>query len=326
VFTFIRGLLNLPAHFPRCVASIGNFDGVHKGHQVLIQSLLEKSAALHLPSVLITFEPQPNEFFAEKKAPARLMRLREKWLALQDYALDYVLCLRFNKKLAALSPQAFIEKILVEKLHVTHLIVGDDFHFGAQRAGDFAFLQQEGRRWNLTAERMSTYAIGGQRVSSSRVRSLLQQGDLPMASTLLGDNYTMSGRVTHGNKRGRMIGFPTANIFLHRKTVPLSGVYAVKVQLATKEMFYGVANVGMRPTIGGTYSLLEAHIFDFHRDIYGQYIQVEFVKKLRDEVRYDSFELLRQQILKDAAHAKAYFLEEASHFSPPPGATSHDVA
>jgi riboflavin kinase/FMN adenylyltransferase len=305
--TFIRGLINLPTLLSGCVATIGNFDGIHLGHQALIHQLLQKSTALKLPAVLILFEPQPNEFFAQKIIPARLMRLREKWLALANFPLDYVVCIRFNKSLAELSPAAFIEKILVQKLKVSHVVVGDDFHFGSHRMGDIAVLKQEGAQWNFTAESINTYQINSQRVSSSRVRSALQAGNVDLAHTLLGRVYCMSGRVVHGHKRGRMIGFPTANIFLHRKVVPISGVYAVKIHGLDENILYGVANVGTRPTVGGTYSLLEVHLFDFNRDIYGQYITVEFVEKLRDEQRYDSFELLKQQILKDADHAKDFF-------------------
>jgi riboflavin kinase/FMN adenylyltransferase len=291
------------------VATIGNFDGVHLGHQALIRQLLQTSAAMQLPSVLITFEPQPNEFFARQQAPARLMRLREKCLIFRDFSIDYVVCLRFNKTLAALSPAAFVRTILVDRLKVSHLVVGDDFHFGAGRAGDFALLQKLGATWNLTATQIDSYQQADQRVSSSRVRAALQQGDMATAQALLGRGYCLSGRVVHGHKRGRMIGFPTANVFLHRKTVPISGVYAVKIQGLEKKALLGVANVGIRPTVGGTYSLLEVHIFDFQHDIYGQPIIVEFIKKLRDEVRFESFELLQRQILKDAEEARGYFLK-----------------
>ena len=304
----IRGLTNIPKNFPECVATIGNFDGIHLGHQTLIHRLLQKSSALNLPAVLITFEPQPNEFFStQKDSTARLMRFREKWDALRIFQLDYVLCLHFNRALAALSPAEFVQKILVEKLKVAHVVVGDDFHFGTRRAGDIAVLQQEGKRFNFTAESLATYEIAHQRVSSSRVRQALEVGDVDTARILLGRSYTMSGHVAHGHKRGRMIGFPTANIFLHRKTVPISGVYAVKVYDIQTSALYGVANVGTRPTVDGTHSLLEIHIFDFDQDIYGRHIRIEFVKKLRDEKRYDSFELLKQQILKDAENAREYF-------------------
>lgn len=304
----IRGLINIPSNFPGCVATIGNFDGVHLGHQALITQLLQKSRELDLPAVLITFEPQPNEFFAKKDSvPARLMRLREKWFALRAFSLDYLLCLRFDKKMSDLSPALFIQKILVEKLKIAHILIGDDFRFGSHRAGNIATLREEGLRWHFTADNMDTYKMMEDRVSSSLVRLALEKGDLASTRTLLGRSYGISGRVAHGHKRGRIIGFPTANVFLHRKTVPINGVYAVTIHGLGPDILQGVANIGTRPTIDGTHSLLEVHIFDFNRDIYGQHIFVEFVKKLRDEKRYDSFELLRQQILKDADEAKDYF-------------------
>lgn len=308
----IRGITNLPSNFPGCVATIGNFDGVHRGHQQVISHLAQLAKTYGLPSVLITFEPQPNEFFAHNSAiPARLMRWREKWLALAELELDYVLCLRFNQTMADLSAKDFIEKILVQRLKVAHVLVGDDFRFGHQRVGDITLLQQQGQHLGFSATSMTTYQLAGQRVSSSQVRRALQQNDLTLANTLLGRPYGMFGRVVHGHKRGRMIGFPTANIFLHRRAVPINGVYVVKAILlpktAASKMLQGVANIGNRPTVDGSRSLLEVHLFDFNEDIYGQHIYVEFAKKLRDEERYDSFELLQQQIKRDAEQAREYF-------------------
>ncbi len=304
----IRGLINMPKNFPGCVATIGNFDGVHLGHQAVIERLLEKSAELHLPSVLITFEPQPNEFFIhDDTAPARLMRLREKLLALQTLGVDYVLCLRFDTALAELTAEQFTQTILVEKLRVAHVLVGDDFRFGQQRTGDITQLKQLGQRWGFTADSIDTYVLNMQRVSSSYVRHALQHGELALAHTLLGRRYGITGRVAQGHQRGRMIGFPTANVFLHRKKVPINGVYAVTVRNLSERPLYGVANVGTRPTVDGTYSLLEVHIFDFDQNIYGAHIYTEFMYKLRDERRFESFELLRQQILQDAEQAKDYF-------------------
>jgi riboflavin kinase/FMN adenylyltransferase len=308
----IRGIANLPKNFPGCVATIGNFDGVHLGHQQVVAQLAQLAKAYRLPSVLITFEPQPNEFFAHSGAiPARLMRWREKWTALTALQLDYVLCLRFNQAMADLSAEDFIEKILVQRLNVAHVLVGDDFRFGHQRTGDVALLQEQGQRWGFSASSTPTYQLAGQRVSSSQVRRALQQNDLTLANTLLGRPYGMFGRIVHGQKRGRIIGFPTANIFLHRRAVPICGVYVVKAMLlprtANSQILQGVANIGNRPTVDGTRSLLEVHLFDFNQDIYGQHIYVEFVKKLRDEKRFDSFELLQQQIKQDAEQAKQYF-------------------
>lgn len=317
----IRSLTNIPDDFPGCVATIGNFDGIHRGHQTLLMQLLQKSKELGLPSVLITFEPQPNEFFAQSNQsaetgevlPLRLMRFREKWRVLQQFfPLDYVCCLRFNQKMASFSPQLFVQKILVEKLKIAYMLVGDDFHFGYQRAGNITTLKQEGERWHFGADSIPTYKLAGreERVSSSLVRLALQAGDMEKARALLGRNYAISGQVIHGDKRGHTIGFPTANIFIHHKAVPLKGVYAVKVHGLSIDIIMGIANIGTRPTVDGMRRLLEVHLFDFDRDIYGEFISVEFVKKLRDEKRYDSFELLRQQILKDANEARD-FLESA---------------
>lgn len=304
----IRGLINLPNNFPGCVATIGNFDGVHRGHQALITQLLQKSRDFALPSLLILFEPQPYEFFSHNAAiPARLMRLREKLSALNILGLDYVLCLRFNQALADLPAEDFVKKILVDGVKASYVLVGDDFRFGHKRTGNVDLLKQAGQRWGFAAGSMDTFLLFDQRVSSSRVRKALEVGDLDAAQEFLGRRYGISGYVAHGHKRGRMIGFPTANIFLHRKAVPVSGVYAVLVHGLSEQPLTGVANVGNRPTVDGSRSLLEVHLFDFNRDIYGMHIYTEFVKKLRDEKRYDSFELLRQQILLDAENAKMFF-------------------
>jgi riboflavin kinase/FMN adenylyltransferase len=304
----IRGIINLPKDFQGCVATIGNFDGIHLGHRHLIERVTKKAAEKNLPSLLITFQPQPNEFFSKVPVPARLMLLREKLSILKTFNLDYVLCLRFSESLAKLTAENFIQQILVEHLKIAHIVVGDDFHFGVHRRGDIKLLQREGEKYGFGAENIDSCMMDGKRVSSSFVRHALESGDLKMAERLLGRPFGMSGYVVHGHKRGRMIGFPTANIYLHRQTVPVLGVYAVRVHGLTDGTVYGVANVGTRPTVGGTRSLLEVHMFEFSREIYGEHIYVEFVHKLRDEKKYDSFDLLKQQILLDAQNAKTYLL------------------
>lgn len=303
----IRGLHNIPDHFPSCVTSIGNFDGIHRGHQQLIQHLKEKSKSTHLPSLLITFEPQPNEYFSQQSIPPRLMRLREKLKIFQEQELDYLLCLRFDQKLADMPAEDFVEKILVDRLHVSYVLVGDDFQFGHKRQGNISLLQRLGKTYGFSAEEMPTFRWQGQRVSSSAVRKALQAGDIALAEELLGRDYGLSGRVAHGDKRGRILGFPTANVFLHRKAVPVHGIFAVKTHGLAPEPIYGVANVGNRPTVGGGRTLLEVHLFDFDQMIYGKRIYVEFVHKLRDEEYYPSLELLQQQIAIDVQQAKAYF-------------------
>ncbi len=303
----IRGLHNLRSRHHGCVATIGNFDGVHLGHQSVLGQLAEKGAELGLPVTVITFEPQPQEYFNHGELPPRLTRLREKLTALQRYSVDRVLCLSFKQGLAQLSAEAFIRQVLVEGLGVRHLVVGDDFRFGQGRSGDFTMLQAAGAAHDFEVVHMHTFAIGGGRVSSTRIREALQCGDLGQAAQLLGRPYRMSGRVAHGNKRGRTIGFPTANIFLHRARSPVDGVFAVEMFGIEGEPVQGVANVGTRPTVDGSHAILEVHLFDFRRDIYGRHVHVDFLKFIRPERRFDSFEALKAQILHDAEAARAFF-------------------
>lgn len=303
----IRGIYNIKPAQKRCVVTIGNFDGVHLAHHALLEKLIQVAQDHGLPAVVILFEPQPNEYFSRGKITPRLMRLREKIMALQNHGIDRVLCLRFNSKLANLPAEKFIEEVLVEQLAIQHVIIGDDFHFGYQRHGNFALLKQFAEKYQFAAEQMPTILQHDLRISSSRIRIALEVGDLLTAKQLLGRSFAMSGRVAHGDKRGRMIGFPTANIFLHRKAVPIAGVYVVQMHGLSEQPIAGVANVGTRPTVDGTRSLLEVHLFNFQQEIYGAHVEVEFLAKLRDEKRYDSFELLRQQIMKDAEEAKHYF-------------------
>ncbi len=305
----VRGLLNLGSHlqsdYRGCVATIGNFDGVHLGHQAVIGQLTEKAAELELPATVITFEPQPQEYFAHSQVPARLTKFREKLIALRRFALDYLLCLRFNQRLAHWSAAEFIQRVLVDGLAVRYLVVGDDFRFGYRRQGDFDTLVQAGRQHGFKVVNMHTFDIDGERVSSTRIREALARGDLAQAEKLLGRGFRLSGRVAHGDKRGRTIGFPTANVFLHRRQSPLAGVFAVEMFGLDREPVPGVANLGTRPTVDGSRPLLEVHLFDFEQDIYGRHVQVEFVKKLRDEKRFDSFEQLKRQIFQDVEQARA---------------------
>ena len=308
----IRGFHNLkPAH-RGCVATIGNFDGVHLGHQTVLGQLAEKAAELGVPSVVISFEPYPMEFFAPQKAPARLTRLREKVRALSRYSVDRMLCLQFDKQFAAQPAREFIDKVLIDALDVRYLVVGDDFRFGHERKGDFALLEEVGKQQGFDVVHLHTFSIDGERVSSTRVRQALEAGDMAVAERLLGRPYRMCGRVAHGDKRGRTIGFPTANIHLHRNNTPVKGVFAVELFGVKGEPVAGVANVGTRPTVDGTRSLLEVHLFDFDDEIYGEYVHVEFVHKLRDEVKFDSFEALKAQIDRDAEQARDYFLQRGN--------------
>lgn len=309
---FIRGLHNITSLHHGCVATIGNFDGVHLGHQAVLGELAEKGAELGLPTVVITFEPQPQEYFDRGEIPPRLTRLREKLKALRRFSVDRVLCLSFNPRLAALSAEAFVEQIIIKGLGVKYLVVGDDFHFGSNRSGNFEMLVEAGKRRGFEVVNMHTFGIAGERVSSTRVRQALQVGNLGLAEQLLGRPYRMSGRVAHGNKLGRTIGFPTANLFLHRKKAPVDGVYAVEMFGVDGEPVAGVANVGTRPTVDGTRSLLEVHLFDFNQDIYGAHVDVDFLWKIREERKFESFDALKQQILKDSDRAENFFNQRAA--------------
>lgn len=307
----IRGLYNiLPIH-KGGVVTIGNFDGVHCGHKNLINRVKKQALAMNIPSIVITFEPQPMEYFArnqpEKPKVARLTRFREKFYALAETEIDYILLLRFNKTLASLPAKDFVREILIEGLGIKHIIIGDDFRFGYHREGNLDYLKNAGEEFGFTVESMASVVIEGERASSTRVRKALAERNHALAERLLGRPYTMMGRIVHGNKLGRQLGFPTANIYLHRDLTPIHGIYVVRVYGLAKHGLPGVANVGIRPTIGGTRSLLEVHLFDFDRDIYGQHVTVEFCQKLRDEEYFPNLELLQEAIAKDVEQAKAYF-------------------
>ncbi len=302
----IRGLHNLRSEHGGSVATIGNFDGVHLGHQAVFHALQAEGRRLGVPATVITFEPQPLEFFAPGRAPSRLTRLREKLDAMRDAGVERVLILEFGRRLAEMSAAAFIDTLLVERLAIAHLYVGDDFRFGKARQGDVGLLRAAGERHGFTVDSMETLAIDGDRVSSTRIRDALSRGDLADAARCLGRPYRICGRVAHGDKRGRTIGFPTLNIDLHRRVSPLRGVFAVRVAGVDDSVLPGVANIGTRPTVAGdTRYLLEVHLFDFDREIYGAHLRVEFVSRIRDEKKFESFEALRAQIQRDAGAARA---------------------
>ncbi|TAN50923.1 MAG: bifunctional riboflavin kinase/FAD synthetase [Methylococcaceae bacterium] len=302
-----RGIRRSP-HPHGCVLTIGTFDGVHLGHQTLIRKLAEQGRHLGLPVTIALFEPQPREYFQPELAPARLYRLREKVQALAALPVDSTLVLRFNRSLADLPPEEFIQRILVEGLNVKYLVVGDDFRFGRGRSGDFALLRRAGEQVGFTVTDTPTYTLEQRRISSTWVREALQAGDCAKAARLLGRPYAVSGRVIHGNQRGRLLGFPTANLALRRTNAPLSGVFAVTLHGIDGQALAGVANVGVRPTLtGDTTVLLETHVFDFQRDIYQRLVEVRFHAKLRDEQRFASVEELRAQIQTDAEAARRFF-------------------
>ncbi len=304
---FIRSISQLDSSHLNCVATIGNFDGVHLGHQAILQQLEAKAKQLQLPMMVIIFEPQPQEFFAPKAVPARLTRLREKLLAMHRYGVEKVLCIHFDSRFAALSTEEFIQQLLVNSLKVKHVVIGDDFHFGRGRQGNFATLQQAGQLYGFTVESQNTFIMDGERVSSTRIRQALEQNNMQQAARLLGRPYTFCGRIGYGQQRGRTIGFPTANIFLHRHVSPLLGVFAVFLHGINEQPLAGVANLGTRPTIDNNQLLLEVHVLDFNEKIYGRYVEVEFVNKLRSEQKFASFEELRQQIEIDVQSARDLF-------------------
>ncbi|MHB8744025.1 MAG: bifunctional riboflavin kinase/FAD synthetase [Sulfuricaulis sp.] len=306
---FIRGWHNLKPQHRGCVATIGNFDGVHLGHQAVIGQLAEKAQEFGLPTQIILFEPQPQEYFQPDAAVPRLTRLREKLQALQRYSVNRVLCLRFDTDFAVMEPEDFIQRLLVDGLQVRYLVVGDDFRFGYQRRGDFAMLAAAGKQHGFQVVNMHTVTIDHERISSTRIRGALAGGDLALAEKLLGRPYRMCGRVAHGDQIGRTLGFPTANIHLHRKATPIKGIFAVEVFGLKIEPIAGAANIGSRPTVGGTRTLLEVHMLDFNEDIYGAYLHVNFLHKFRDEKRFESLEELRHWIEKDVADVRAFYRE-----------------
>ncbi len=301
----VRGLHNLRPRHRGCVATIGNFDGVHAGHQAILNRLRAHSARLGLPGCVVIFEPQPREYFAPKAAPPRLTRLRDKIHLLEEQGVDRVLCLAFNRRLRELSAEEFVQQVLIDGLGVKHLEVGDDFRFGCDRSGDFAFLQDSGARHGFTVEAANTVAESGERISSTRLREVLAEGDFALAEKLLGRPFSITGRVLHGQKLGRQLGAPTANVQLKRLHAPLQGVYLVSVEL-DGHTYKGAANIGTRPTVEGDgQAHLEVHLLDYDGDLYGRRLTVVFHEKLRDEKRFESLDDLKLAIQADFAAARA---------------------
>src|SRR3989338_7163972 len=285
-------LLRAPA-LTASVVAIGNFDGVHQGHQQLITRLTEVVCDVKAPSVLLTFEPQPQEFFSTEKFPARLMRFFEKWVAIKNFHVDYVYVIRFTRFFSELTAEDFVKKILIEKLHAKKIVIGDDFIFG--------------KKYGFDVEAISQKMHDGERISSTRIRNALKIADFDTVFALTGRPFCLSGKVAYGDQIGRTLGYPTANIYLRRKQVPLMGIFIARVHGLSEQPLPGVASIGFRPTFDGKKIILEVHLFDFDQLIYGQRITVELIQKIRDEKRFDSTEALIAEIDRDAAIARAYF-------------------
>ncbi len=307
----IRGIHNILPQHHGCVLTIGNFDGVHRGHAEVINRLVEKAKHLDLPAVVMTFEPQPQEFFRGENAPARLSLLRDKVMLLDELSIERMLCINFNKKFADYTAEDFVEQLLVKALGVKYLVVGDDFCFGKQRQGNFNMLRKAGEKFGFAVVSTQSFVLGDKRVSSTEVRRLLAEGNMEQARRLLGHPFILSGKVAHGQKIGRTIGFPTANIALKRKVTPVRGVFAVKLYWDNSDIYEGVANVGFRPTVNGQVCQLEVHLFDFDGDLYGKTVEVELVAKIRDEQPFGSLDALKKQIKNDADRAKALLGSDA---------------
>jgi riboflavin kinase / FMN adenylyltransferase len=307
-----RGLPNAASRAP-CALTIGNFDGVHRGHQALLARVREAATNLGVEASVMTFEPHPREFFAKlagdiAKAPTRIANLRDKLQSLSNAGIDRVIVEHFNAHFASMSPQDFVEKVLVQGLHVKWLMVGEDFCYGAKRAGNVAMLIEAGKKHGFQVEAMPTVTNDGTRISSSAVRAALENSDFALAARLLGHPYAISGHVTHGKKLGRTIGFPTLNLRVTHKRPALSGIFVVQVHGLADQPLAGVASLGVRPTVEDSGRvLLETYVFDYAQPCYGKVVRIEFLKKLRDEEKFIDLPTLTAAIERDAQQARAFF-------------------
>ena len=286
------------------VATIGSYDGLHRGNQKLLGHVLDDAKAKGVPSIVMSFEPTPKEFFAQERPPARLMRFREKFEALADFGVDVFFCPRFNDAMKNISADTFIRRILIHSMNIKHLVIGDDFRFAQNRAGHLKTLQRAGSALGFSVEEMPSVIVGDERVSSTVIRNALWVGDLEYARRLLGKDYRMSGKVIEGNRMGRTLGYPTANVNLNRLQSAVMGILAVRVSGRYWGPLDAVASVGTRPTFEGTKPLLEVHIFDFDKEIYGEYIHVDFIARLRSEEKFDDVKDLIEQMHRDSARAR----------------------
>ena len=286
------------------VATIGSYDGLHRGHQKLLRHVLDHAKKKRLPSIVMSFEPTPKEFFATKRPPARLMRFREKFEALAEFGIDVFYCPRFDEAMKNISADTFIRRILIHSLNINHLVIGDDFRFAQDRAGHLQTLQRAGLALGFSVEEMQSVIVADERVSSTVIRNALWEGDLEHARRLLGKDYRMSGKVIEGKRLGRTLGYPTANVNLNRLQSAVMGIFAVRVSGRNWGPLDAVASVGTRPTFEGTKPLLEVHILDFDKDLYGEYMHVDFIARLRSEEKFDDVKDLIEQMHRDSARAK----------------------
>jgi len=311
----IRGLSGVQARHRGTVASIGNFDGVHRGHQAVLRDLKARAGEMGAPATVILFEPQPQEYFARDKAPLRLTRFMEKWPLFQAAGVDRVLCLRFGKALAEMPAEQFIRKMLVDALGVQHLTVGDDFRFGKDRRGDFKMLAEAGEAAGFGVSDTPSVEVAGGRVSSTRVRALLHEGKTEAAAELLGRPFSLSGRVMHGERLGRKLGMPTVNLALKRSIPPLNGIFAARVAGLPGGRRDAAAYIGRRSAAGGEHWVLEAHLLDYSGELYGRRLDVEFLHRLREDRHFDNLDDLRVQMHEDVAAAKKWLALKADRKS-----------
>ena len=305
----VRGLHNLSRRHYGCVLTVGNYDGVHRGHQQMIGTLKARAAELRCAATVLVFEPSSKEFIDPDGAPPRLTRWREKLLALADQGVERLITLRFDECVRAMTPRSFVDELIVDRLGTRHMVVGDDFRYGSNAGGTIESLRAAGEAHGFGVDQIAPFVFDGVRVSSTAVRERLERADFPGAARLLGRPYRMMGRVVHGKQLGRTLGFPTANLRLMRRKPPLWGILAVLVHGIGSRPLPGVASLGTRPTVNGTEPLLEAHVFDFSGDLYGRTLEVEFVAKLRDEVKFDSLDEMMVQMNIDAARAREFLLK-----------------
>ena len=312
----IRGTNNIElfrSNFPEIstVATIGNFDGLHLGHQQILKTMQEEADIHRLKRLIIFTEPHAQEFFSEAAGletskPPRIFPWQEKVRKMKEFGVEFAFFLKFNNQLRSMTPEDFLNQILL-RLHIKKLVIGDDFRFGANREGDFSLLKNWGTQNSIEVSNTETYEIDGERVSSTRIREALTENDFEKANKFLGRPFTYSGKVVYGNQLGGQLGIPTANLWLPKNKLPISGVYIVKALLDKKKL-RGIANMGIRPTVGGDSPVLEVHLLNFSEKIYGKRLTVEFLKKVRDEKKFEHLNALKDQIFKDISTAESYFV------------------